>query len=137
MQVLKLCRVHSAIISHSELQQGFQWCFILPKCLYSRSSAVNRSGTHLLRDSNVVKVLPEDVTSEHTIELRLWRRLPLHHNGLICAATGYYVFRWSTGRLFPQHQSTGEGRGKIGHTVSMSTNYSDITFSHPHTSGFM
>lgn len=58
---------------------------------------------------SVVKVLPEDVTSEHTIELRLRRGLPLHHNGLICASAGYYVFGWSAGWLFSQHQSTREG----------------------------
>lgn len=69
---------------------------------------MNLTGTGLLRDSSVVKVLPEDITSEHTVELQLRRGLPLHHNGLICASAGYDVFGWGAGRLFPEHQSTRE-----------------------------
>lgn len=49
--------------------------------------------------------LPEYISSEDPVELRLWRRLPLDHDGLVCPPTGYDILRRSAGCLLPEHQS--------------------------------
>lgn len=54
--------------------------------------------------------LPEDVPAEHPVVLRLWGRLPLHHDGLVGAPAGHNVFRGSAGWLLREHQSEKRGR---------------------------
>lgn len=49
--------------------------------------------------------IPEYISSEDSVELRFWRRLPLDHDGLVCSPAGYDVLWWCAGRLLPQHQS--------------------------------
>lgn len=56
--------------------------------------------------------LPEYISSEDPVELRLWRRLPLDHDGLVCPPTGYDILRRSAGCLLPEHQSNRHTEGK-------------------------
>lgn len=49
--------------------------------------------------------IPQYISSEDTVELGFWWRLPLDHNGLVCPPTGYNILGWCAGRLLPQHQS--------------------------------
>lgn len=68
--------------------------------------------------------LPEDVAPQYPIELRLWRGLPLDHDGLVGAAAGHYVLRRCTGGLLRQHQSA-ENMEEITeeNTFAMRKNY--------------
>lgn len=65
--------------------------------------------------------LPEYISSEDPVELRLWRRLPLDHDGLVCPPTGYNILRRSAGCLLPEHQSNRHTEKKTG-TKARETN---------------